>query len=75
MPRVPGPIAASTPLATSVQVTGSTSTNRTVAPVDRIAPTVAAEASGLVTTSSPGPQPASSPAMRRAAEPLDTATT
>ena len=69
MARVRRLTAASSAAGSIVSVPGSTSTNRTSAPVRRIASTVATKVKGTVTTSSPAPIPAATSATYRALVP------
>src|SRR5919204_149264 len=71
---VRGVIAFATSSGTIVQVSGSMSTRTGVAPVPRIAPTVAKKVCETVTTSSLGPTPSAFSASSSAVVPLDTAT-
>ena len=69
-----GVIAASTRSGRINSVPGSTSANRTSAPVYRTAFAVATNVMGVVMASSPGPRPAASAAPCRAAVPDENAT-
>ena len=72
--RVLGPTRAAAALGSRLSVAGSTSANTGVAPRRTIAPAVAKNENGVVTTSSPGPTPQAISAASSASVPDETPT-